>query len=507
MNRIVILLVLVFAVQFAVLCEAANVIVVPGTNGVFYVKAVDFVDVGGVEIELSYDSTALTNPRITQGDMLASTMFVPNTAFKANTVKIAAMSLSPIKGSGDLAILSFDLKSSAPGTVAISRKILASSRGSSLSTASSGGVTDNSSNNSTNSASSTNTSGSSTSETGSGPSTSSSTGTSVAGVSMGTITLPQDQLATGDKRSEYQPLVTDLRKDMTLPVPGSDSALTSTKGSAGADSKQPDKSSVAYKSVLQMFREFKGERSPKTLLALFAEAVYPDFRQEPPVVLADGVKTVKLTLKLKPIGNESPKFILQGASVQQLRGEGEDYVWVVDAVPKKGVTEAKLTAVDGQRILEFPLVVAPVVDTALGGGAKTSEADFVKYLAKPAKYDLNKDGKVDLVDDYIYTANYIVAMKIKPEKLVEKPVKEPSKGDKKDGKKLDVKDEKKKTEPVKLPEVKQGGSDKGEKNQGKSGENKNGKPEDSIKKKPVTKKDDNSEGKAQENKSGPANIK
>jgi len=310
---------------------------------------------------------------------------------------------------------------------------------------------------------------------------------------MGTITLPQDQLATTDKKTEYQPLVTDLRKDMTLPLPGSDSTQGGGgKAAAAAAGKQTDQPSVAYKSVLQMFKEFKGEKSPKSLVALFASADYPDFKQDPPVIIADGVKPVRLTLRLKPSGNESPKFILQGANVQQLRGVGEDYVWVVDAVPKKGVSEAKLTAIDGQRILEFPLVVAPLIDTALAGGGKTTEADFTKYLTKPAKYDLNKDSKFDYVDDYIYTANYIVAMKIKPEKLVDKGTKEPAK--------VEKKEEKRKGEPAKLPETKSGAADKKDKLPGKGSDGKNGEREKDVKKKPAAKQDEKAEGKKGEKK-------
>ena len=211
-----------------------------------------------------------------------------------------------------------------------------------------------------------------------------------------------------------------------------------------------------------MLKESKGERVAVPMMALFAKAAYPDFKQEPPIVISDGINPVKITLRLKPSGNESPKFILQGANVKQLRGEGEEYDWIVEAVPKKGVSEARLIAIDGQRTLEFPLVVAPPVKTALSGGAKTGEADFGKYLEKGAKYDLNKDEKIDYLDDYIFTANYIVTMKIDPAKLVEKGVKEPGKEEKKGGQQ--------KSEPVKPASGKQSGVEAGDKKPGKAGE-------------------------------------
>jgi hypothetical protein len=430
MNRIVFLLVFLFTLQVAGLCQAADVNVEQGSNGVFYINAVNFEDIGGVELEIAYDTTALANPKITAGEKLASTTFMANSNFAKNKVKIAAMTLSPINGSGVLAIISFDLKGTAPGSVAVTRKRLPKLE----STAKTGGDSGKS-----DSPKDPNKDTKDTATTDTNPNTTTpGTNTNLAGISMGTITLPQDQATattTTEKKTEYQPLVTDLRKDMTLPLPGATPAQGGDSPVAAAEAKAADLSSAAYKSVLQMFKEFKGERNDKSLVALFADAAYPGFKQEPLVALADGVKTVKLTLKLKPSGNESPKFIMQGANVQQLRGDADEYIWIVEAVPRKGVTEASLTVIDGKRTLVFPLTVVPPVDTALSGGGKTTAADFARYLTKPAKYDLNKDGKFDYVDDYIFTANYIVAMKIKPEKQVLKSGKEPAKSDNKEGQK------------------------------------------------------------------------
>lgn len=454
MKRICSLLVFSTIFLVASVCSAANRVgIESGSPGVFYVKAYDLVDISGVEIELSYDTSALANPRITQGELLSSTMFIPNPAYKPGMVKIAAMSLKALQPNGVLAVLTFDLKGSAPGSVAVARRVLATSQGASVKppTPSSGDSKDTSDVNKDD-----------TKDTSLNPPRGDLGTTNLAGVSVGTITLPQDQLATSEKKGEYQPLVTDLRKDMTIPVGGGEGGQAAATSAATAEGKQAAAASVAYKSVLQMFKESKGERVAVSMMALFAKAAYPDFKQEPPIVISDGINPVKITLRLKPSGNESPKFILQGANVKQLRGEGEEYDWIVEAVPKKGVSEARLIAIDGQRTLEFPLVVAPPVKTALSGGAKTGEADFGKYLEKGAKYDLNKDEKIDYLDDYIFTANYIVTMKIDPAKLVEKGVKEPGKEEKKGGQQ--------KSEPVKPASGRQSGVEAGDKKPGKAGE-------------------------------------
>jgi len=127
-----------------------------------------------------------------------------------------------------------------------------------------------------------------------------------------------------------------------------------------------------------------------------------------------------------------------------LSGEGEDLItWTVDAIPKKDATEAKLTVIDGQSIFEIPLTIVPKIDPLLTKGKALSEADFALYLKKPQKFDLNKDQKFDAVDDFIYTANYIVAMKIKPVKVTQE---EPPKPDVKGADKL--------KEPAKLKDEK-----------------------------------------------------
>ena len=234
---------------------------------------------------------------------------------------------------------------------------------------------------------------------------------------VGMITLPPDQLATSDKKPDSQPLVTDLRKDMTIPVGGAEAATAASGQKPVEKDKEAESKFVSYKAALQFFATYTGERNPKNLIALFAEPAIPSFIQDPPIALADGKGLVKIRLLVNTSRTELPKFIMQGASLKRLPAQGEDGFWSMEVVPKKGVYEAKLTVIDGGKMLEFPLTVAPVTVPLLGKDKKFSEADFARFLSKPAKHDLNADKKFDYIDDFIYTANYIVAMKIKPEKL------------------------------------------------------------------------------------------
>jgi hypothetical protein len=261
-------------------------------------------------------------------------------------------------------------------------------------------------------------------------------------------------MASSEKKPDYQPIVTDLRKDMTLPVGGAEAAQAAsdtTQQQAAAQPKDQEKKFVTHKGVLQLFKEYKGDKGPKELIALFAEAAIPGFAQEPPIALTDGKTTVRLKLQLKPTGGEPPRFLMQGASVKELTGDAETGSWVVDVLPKQGAFEAMLTVVDGPVLTDYPLTVAPKVDPLLTKGQKLTEADFAMFLAKPAKYDLNKDEKFDATDEYIYAANYIVAMKIKPEKLKkEQPPEAAKPAAKEDGKPKEA--PKKGEEPKKEPE-------------------------------------------------------
>lgn len=242
--------------------------------------------------------------------------------------------------------------------------------------------------------------------------------------SIGFVTQSVEQAApTSDKKADSQPLVTDLRKDMTIPLGGADATTGATKKAPEQD-KEAESKFISYKAALQYFTAYKGERNPKSLIALFAESAIPAFIQDPPIALSDGKGVVRIKLSFNASGSELPKFIMQGATLKKLPTQGEDGFWSMEALPKKDAYDAKLTVIDGERMLEFPLTVAPVTAPLLGKDKKFTEADFARFLAKPAKYDLNGDKKFDSIDDFIYTANYIVALKIKPEKLkVDQPKK------------------------------------------------------------------------------------
>lgn len=102
------------------------VYIVPSGPGEYSVMASNFSNVGGAEVTIAYDTNSLVNPRITQGTLIANTMFVQNLLYSANSVKFAFMSLKAISGSGTLATISFDLLGATPGSLVVTAQKISS---------------------------------------------------------------------------------------------------------------------------------------------------------------------------------------------------------------------------------------------------------------------------------------------------------------------------------------------------------------------------------------------
>jgi hypothetical protein len=168
--------------------------------------------------------------------------------------------------------------------------------------------------------------------------------------------------------------------------------------------------------VLEAFRTYKGEISPNALTELFTRAM-AGTKQEPPVALSDGKTAVKVYIDAG--GKETPHFALNGARLVSLKTAG-DTSWVIEALPNQGVYDASVMIMEGDRISQVPMTVAPPIpaEFKFGVGGKLTEADFKRFLSergtgKSPRFDLNGDGKRDYIDDYIFTANYLAKLGFK----------------------------------------------------------------------------------------------
>ncbi|MFH1027315.1 MAG: hypothetical protein V1791_04865 [Pseudomonadota bacterium] len=169
---------------------------------------------------------------------------------------------------------------------------------------------------------------------------------------------------------------------------------------------------MSYPSALDRIREYDGPRTPQALAALLAPPSGRMVRQEPEAAVSDGESVVRLRIDLPLTLKETPSFSLRRASMITLQ-HAEDGSWLIEARPARDSIDARLTVNAGGSTILFPLLVAPALEPALLTAYGSTEEVFLRYLKqdgpkKDPRFDLNRDGKIDHIDDYILTVNYLV---------------------------------------------------------------------------------------------------
>ena len=97
----------------------ASVVVVASASGDYVIEGHNMDGVAAIELVLSYDSSALSAPTVTQGGLVAGALMVSNTTVPG-TVRVAIITTRPFSGSGPIAVVSFAAKSAKDG-VAVTR--------------------------------------------------------------------------------------------------------------------------------------------------------------------------------------------------------------------------------------------------------------------------------------------------------------------------------------------------------------------------------------------------
>lgn len=175
-----------------------------------------------------------------------------------------------------------------------------------------------------------------------------------------------------------------------------------------------DKTTYTQNSVLKNFHKYKGERSVKAFIALFDQEPLIGFRQDPPIALSDGKAMVKISFIAMPSGNATPEVKLKGATLISLKKDPDNTnTWIAEVRPDKGTCTATLTVPQGTITMVFPIVVALKAVAEPGKPDMLTKEQFEMFLrdrsmAQKPQYDMNGDGKIDYLDDYIVTANYLV---------------------------------------------------------------------------------------------------
>jgi hypothetical protein len=354
-------------------------------NETFLFSSRELKDVGKIEVTVTYNPSSLANPRVIPQSTFAGAV-VSSDGASGSTARMIVTSPEPMTGSGRFATLVFDPVGTSFGTIRSVNGRVYDSNGKAMSalfefTNPTPPLDPNDPDNQ------------------SMVEERERKGESFMGGGVPYVPKEAVVMEEGGERSKQAPQEKENNADTT--------------GEGPDGGKSPKHGSTTVQSVLERFRLFDGERNPKNLTALFDADSAASYSQTPAILLADGKETVRVTITGITPG-KTPSFSFRSAryvSVLKL----SDTLWLVEAKPKEGVLEAAITLFDNGRMREIPLTVSPKVQVDLIKAGKVGEADFALFLKKLGTahaplYDMNGDGKRDYLDDYIFTANYLVAL-------------------------------------------------------------------------------------------------
>jgi hypothetical protein len=411
---------------------AASVTVIPSGNPAsFSVEGSGMDGVSGIQLDIAYDAASMSTPTVTQGSLVSGAMLAANTS-QRGLIKIAIISSHPFSGSGPIASISFASRTGTGGLSLMTTSMI-DSNGSPIATLNSsspasGNIPSSTPgiisspgvpfNNPTPQATATSQqqSTSTVTTTGAIPTP------TATPIYPGTVTLPSDTPQTPPPAPSPVPLppvepVVPIIEEQQQP-----------SGKPAADEKTEETPQyVVYKGILDRFKQYSGNKNLVAMAALFNNKVVQTISQEPAILLSDGQSRANLTVDIPSRITASPNFAVNGGTLvsfrQDKRSKGR---WIVEVLPEAGAVRVTVTIIAGAEESEFPLTVAPPVNTALPLD-ETGWNRFIKEVGTSGAllHDLNNDGLRDYVDEFIFVANYLVgnANPLLPESAPKQPAK------------------------------------------------------------------------------------
>ncbi len=296
---------------------APSVAIGPSSDGVYEVQGNDFSDTSGIDITIRYDPAALASPQVAQGGLVGGALMAVNTS-TSGKIRLALIRVTAINGSGTIATITFtrvkstgaDIQSVVSSAINSSGKNIAvtSQVVNSVKTADSGVSTEQQTGQPTDGASSSPV-----------PSTPGTTATAqVSGTPAATSTSPVP--STTVPSATAPTAIVGVVVPSAGAFPSDIKSATSATDQPAPDTQQPEnektaaqepakvalaekpvvqapgpekKKVMAYQSVLEKFKEYKGKKTPEALMALFNPQVGQP-KQEPRIAFADGKATVKV---------------------------------------------------------------------------------------------------------------------------------------------------------------------------------------------------------------------
>lgn len=391
---------------------AAEVILTANGDGRYSLDGLAMDGVAGIELSIAYDSNSLSGPAVNQGALVSGAMMAANT----NTpgfIKVAIISTKPFSGNGQILSVNFSGKSGAEGIISLNTRMI-DVKGATLQSRAS--VAPNAQTRS--GGSFTNSPGTFTQETFAtaqnqqAATTSKSVTATAGGASIGMLTLsdegkPQEPLKKQEQAAQPSQQQEQNQTSPATASKGEERSAADAK-SKGTDRKSGEFNKVVYRSVLDRFKTFKGERTLAAFVELFTKPVAEESEQEPALSVSDGKQSVRILAKFaSPDDNTAPNFAATEARVLSLKSEENSGRWIIDLTPVKGAMTSSVSILLGNRLYEIPLVVVPPA-RKLNFSEKEAAAFLKDYNSDKPDFDLNSDGKHDYRDDYIYTGHYLL---------------------------------------------------------------------------------------------------
>jgi hypothetical protein len=388
-----------------------------GGDGVFLLQGIGIENAAALDVNIQYDTNTLANPQVVEGPLISGAMTAINQNLPG-TVHMDIIRLTPINGSGVIATLSFDLLGTSPGSITSMTVKLANVKGSPLSALAQISNPVDAANNAPAASQGQNIpSGIATASVAAGTPATSSVSNIIPStvVIAGQPTTVQESNKTADvagvSSQNAQPSEPD-GAGSTVQGPAVLTQKTETAVTADGSGvpKTTRKTIYTQKSVLDRFKEYKGERTISALVSLFENESMIGCRQEPPVSISDGKSIVRVIFVSTPKANLASNMAVTGARLISLKKDPDNTnTWIAELMPEKGTYQASLAVSLGGLKLIFPLAISPKVNVHHVRSGSWTEADFMRYL-KEKRADVNNDSKPDYIDDYIFTANYLYAV-------------------------------------------------------------------------------------------------
>lgn len=343
--------------------------IMPRSQESFVVTGDFAVSVCGLDLTINYDTETLKDPRVFKGSSLFST----KNTFSATTdvpgsVSVSFNSDQGIKGKGNLLQLNFNRAGKDPGAITSMQASLRDLNGYAVPCRIS--ITN--------------------------PEPAAPEEAPPARPVEGPASRPADKPGNPRNPSSGAP----LRE--TVPVGGE--SLT-TQGQMGW-------SHLSYRrhlGALARFQALSELVTEEDLRGVFSEDPSSAVRQDPPVLLSDGV--AKAVISISDLGMEPAKqFILRGVHAVSVRKGETGGEWQIEVVAESGGAEASLFLLTETEVHEYPLTVVPPL-SGNGGGApdnasiRESFCRFRSNSASPGAKNDCADGEA-LAHDFAIWANY-----------------------------------------------------------------------------------------------------